>query len=164
MFRLFYVCSLCFLSVILIKIECKLFPLAVRLPLNGTPAELGTSLWPKPQSHKYNSSLSVVHKDSFSIKYHTSLNGCEQEILEKLWSTKYKHVLFPPKLPYEYPSKNEPQMNLVYFELIKNKRNEQRYFKSCSTSYYPFIQDTQTESCWNFILLNEIAILFGFVT
>ena len=147
MFRFFF--FVCYLSYILIKTECKLFPLAVRLPLNGTPAELGASLWPKPVSHQFTSSLTVIHKDLFNIKYHLSLNGCEQEILEKLWSTKYKHVLFPPKLPYEYPSKSEPQMNLVVFELIKKESNEKRHLKSCSTSYYPFIQDTQAESCWN---------------
>jgi len=121
MFRFFFMFSFLFISTILVQIESKLFPLAVRLPLNGTPAELGASLWPKPVSHQLTSSVSFIHRDFFNIKYHLSLNECEQEILKKLWSTNYKHVLFSPKLSYEYPSKSEAQMNLVVLWLLSNE-------------------------------------------
>lgn len=138
MFKLFL------LSVLYISfIDAKLYPIAVRLPLNGTAPENGASLWPMPVSLNVERDVFFISKQKLSMK-HTDLNRCQLDIVEKLWSH-YQNIIFPPKLPYQAPSSTDNQMNLVTFRVdvaTPVGKND-----DCSKLYYPNIEDPLEESC-----------------
>ncbi len=145
-----FILSILFLSSL---IECKLYPIAVRLPLNGTAPNIGGSIWPKPTELTSTSDFMFIDRDSFEISLAQNLDPCEKDIIEKLW-LRYKNVLFPPKFSFEKPEKNDLIVKKLVFELEKNK-NEKKFqaknLNSCPDTHYPFIQDTETESCKHFL-------------
>lgn len=81
------------------------------------------------------------------MKLTDSLNHCEKEIINKLWS-RYEDILFPPKpLPYQVPSKGDAQMNKLVFNLNKNTPVNDKNIAGDCVSYYPYIEDTEDEAC-----------------
>ena len=131
------------------QVTSKLFPIAVRLPLNGTAPQIGGSLWPKPAVMTSTEDVLFLDRDTFGIKLGQSLDACEKDILDKLW-LRYKHILFAPNFAHEKPTKNEAQLNSLVFELDKGtlaSNQRQKSVESCSKTHYPFIQDTETEAC-----------------
>lgn len=124
--------------------DAKLFPIAVRLPLNGTPPLSGASLWPMPVMLDVQGNHFFIDKSKLSMKQ-TNLNRCELDIVQKLWSH-YQNVIFPPKLPYKPPGSNDPKMNSVIFSL-HHQSSDLAQNQDCSKAYYPHIQDNDDESC-----------------
>lgn len=124
--------------------DCKLFPIAVRLPLNGTPPDLGGSLWPRPNFQQFTTETFFIGKN-LKLDLDSFLNVCERDILEKLWDH-YQNIFYPSKLDYQTPESTEPVLKSIYFQLTSASAPI-LFSSSCSESYYPFIQDTQTESC-----------------
>ena len=131
----------------LLSVEGKLYPLAVRLPLQGEPAAPGESVWPAPNQLTVSSGVYTLNKDKFKVEYEPSLNKCEKEILEKLWQH-YESVLFPPK-PIEFakPSSSSVQMNKLSFRLKARGYGPANAKADCRTDYYPVIEDLDTEAC-----------------
>jgi hypothetical protein len=123
----------------------KLFPIAVRLPLNGTPPADGASIWPMPTQLNVERDFMFIDRGTFRIRLATNLNQCEKEIIENLWKH-YFNVLFPPKLGYEYPSKNDPRLNTLWFNL-KTARNVKA--TDCQKDYYPNFETNEAEACKN---------------
>jgi hypothetical protein len=136
------------LSGYLNTINCILYPLAVRLPLNGTPPDLGGSVWPKPVELESTLDYMTIDKDAFEIDLKNSLNECEQDIISKLW-TRYRNILFPPKLAYQKPAFTDKRLKVLIFELNESnsRKVDIRNLDDCPKHYYPFIQDTETEAC-----------------
>lgn len=132
----------------LVQADCKLYPIAVRLPLNGTPPDLGGSLWPRPNFQQFGAERFYIDK-KLQLILDPGLNDCEKDILGKLWDH-YQSVFYPPKLELRAPASADPILKSVYFQL----NSVSPVITSCPENYYPFIQDTQTESCTNFVLLN----------
>jgi hypothetical protein len=130
-------------------LQSILLPLAVRLPLNGTPPELGGSLWPKPNTHEPNANYMYIHRDEFRLEIGDSLNECEKDIIKKM-SAKYRNIFFPPKLAYDYPRVDEPILNSLEFKINRNTKLFKRTAKNladCSKTHYPYITDTEEEAC-----------------
>ena len=123
--------------------DCKLFPIAVRLPLNGTPPDLGGSLWPRPSFQQFTNERFFIDKN-LKLDLDLNLNACERDILKKLWNH-YQNIFYPSKLDYQAPESTEPVLKSIYFQL--KTTSPSILLSSCSEKYYPFIQDTQTESC-----------------
>lgn len=132
--------------------DAKLFPIAVRLPLNGTPPESGASLWPMPVMLDVEREHFFIDKSKLSMTQ-TNLNKCELEIVQSLWSH-YQNVIFPPKLPYRSPGSNDPQMNSVVFSLHHQSKSLKEN-EECSKTYYPYIEDTEEESCRIILILSS---------
>lgn len=125
--------------------EAKLFPIAVRLPLLGTPARDGESLWPMPSYLQTSPESMYINRFLLRKSYDGSLNVCEREIMDKLWSH-YQNVLFPPKLSYKFAGSNERKMEYVEFNLkISTPINGQGV--DCSIQYYPYFNDNNAEAC-----------------
>jgi hypothetical protein len=123
--------------------SAKLFPIAVRLPLNGTPPDNGASLWPHPVSLDVRAESFFIDKEKFSMRS-VNLNRCEREIIESLWSH-YQNVFFPPKISYSRPNSADTKLNTVVFTL--SAANSIGNGVVCSNEYYPLFEDTETESC-----------------
>lgn len=131
-----------------IPTNAKLFPIAVRLPLNGTPPLNGASLWPQPVSLDVRTEHYFIDKERFSIK-RINLNRCELDIIDKLWAH-YTNVLFPPKIPYKRPESNEKQTNTLTFRLLNSNPSSD---VDCVKEYYPYFEETESESCRKFEFL-----------
>lgn len=142
--KLLFLCLI--LSAYLNVINCILYPLAVRLPLNGTPPDLGGSVWPKPVELESTQDYMIVDKDAFEVDMKNSLNECEQDIIGKLW-VRYRNILFPPKLAYQKPAFTDKRLKVLIFELNQPSLNKIDNLDDCPKHYYPFIQDTETEAC-----------------
>jgi hypothetical protein len=138
-FSLAFICFL-FQSKLL---ECKLYPIAVRLPLNGTAPNLGGSIWPKPLQMTSYPEVMLIDSDTFQIIFSKNLSQCEKEIIEKLWP-RYKNILYPPKFTHQKPSTNENQLKQLVFDL--EKLSTSKSTQTCSREYYPLIQDTDAET------------------
>ncbi|RNA14481.1 beta-hexosaminidase subunit beta-like [Brachionus plicatilis] len=131
-----------FVLLYLAQTDCKLYPIAVRLPLNGTPPDLGGSLWPRPNFQRFGPERFFIDKN-FKIELDSGLNVCEKDLLEKLW-VHYQSVLYPPKLKFQAPASSDLVLKSISFKLITN--SPEFILSSCAEKYYPFIQDTETES------------------
>lgn len=129
--------------VLLSQASAKLFPIAVRLPLNGTPPDNGASLWPHPVQLDVQMENYFIDQSQFTMKQ-INLNRCEIEIVEYLW-THYINVFFPPNIPYRRPDSGDPRMFMVKFSL--KQATNSIGSAPCSKEYYPYIQDTEAESC-----------------
>lgn len=140
--KLFYLTIICF-SLSSSFIDAKLYPIAVRLPLNGTEPPSGASLWPAPVSLNVQRETFFISKQKLTAK-HVNLNRCQLEIVESLWSH-YQNVLFPPKLPYREPGSNDAQMNTVTFSLLHSESVSAS--EDCSRAYYPHIESQDEEAC-----------------
>ena len=130
-------------------VEGKLFPLAVRLPLLGKPANEGESVWPKPSQHTVGTLVMALDKKKFSIDYESSLNTCERDILDKLW-IKYENIVFPPSpLGFISPGSSYKLMTQLRFRLTKAAAEQENYKNraECQNDYYPVIEDTEKEAC-----------------
>lgn len=124
--------------------ESVLHRLAVRLPLNCSPPELGASLWPKPVHQDSDLTYAFINKNLFKIGIDSNLNVCERDIIEKLWKH-YENILFPPKLAYDLPDPFDKQINLLKFTL--KQKSPEEIVQNCASKYYPLIEDTETEAC-----------------
>ncbi|CAF0912542.1 unnamed protein product [Brachionus calyciflorus] len=131
--------------VFIYNVNCILFPIAVRLPLNGTPPDMGGSLWPKPNFQEFKNEQFYIYKRNFSLVLCPELNNCERDIIEKLWSH-YQNVFFTPKLPNESPNNAENILKTVSFRIKPENKKSKFKLSECEDKYYPFIQDTETES------------------
>lgn len=148
MLRTYLFLILLFYILFLSNVNCKLFPIAVRLPLNGTPPDMGGSLWPKPNEQEFYSNQFYIDKNSFSYSVGSELNVCEKDIVEKLWSH-YQNIFFPPRLAYEAPNKVDIVLKKVLFNLKTKSDYSKMKLPECAEKYYPFIQDIDSESCKN---------------
>jgi hypothetical protein len=140
-------------------LECILLPLAVRLPLNGTPPSLGGSLWPKPISHDSSLNYVFLHRDQFKFELGNTLDECEKDIIGQM-SSKYKNILFPPKLAYDYPNSGDAKLNWLEFKINKNKNSklfggasESKNLADCSKTHYPYTTSVDDEACLYFRFL-----------
>ena len=138
------------------KVECKLYPIAVRLPLNGSAPDLGGSLWPQPSEISSSLEFMIIDPDSFQIRLSQNLDVCQKDIIEKLW-VRYKHILFPPKFAHEKASRSDIQLERLVFDLYdKSSINN---VDSCSKTYYPFIQSVETEAYDLNVNSNEARVI-----
>jgi len=135
---------------------CKLFPIAVRLPLNGTAPDLGGSIWPKPLQMTSYADHMFIDWDTFQISYSQHLDKCQREIIENLW-LRYKNILRPPKFLYQKPSTQDNQLKRLVFDL--EKFSSKAPSESCAKAYYPMIQDTDTEAYELSVDFNEAKLL-----
>ncbi len=138
------------------SLECKLFPIAVRLPLNGTAPDLGGSIWPKPLQMTSYPNVMLIDSDIFQIIFGKNLGQCEREIIEKLWP-RYKNILYPPKFTHQKPSANENQLKQLVIDLEKPSTTT-KSTQTCSKDYYPLIQDTDAEAYELNVNLNEAKL------
>lgn len=141
-----------FLLLKLSPMACKLFPIAVRLPLNGTAPDLGGSIWPKPSQMTSHTEFMFIDRDSLQINFGKNVGKCEKEIIEKLWS-RYKNILYPPKFSHQKPSTSELQLKKLVFNLETPSSKSKS--EPCSKAFYPMIQDTEAEAYELNVNLNE---------
>lgn len=127
---------------LLIQIECKLYPIAVRLPLKGNPPPAGAALWPRPFNQDFTKKHFFLNKNEFKfILSEGKINNCEREILNPILSH-YRKVLFPPKIKYQFPSGDDAVLNSLSIEVVCTVPNP----SNCA-SYYPIIETTDQEHC-----------------
>ena len=123
--------------------HCYLYPIAVRLPLNGTQPSSGSALWPKPLKHTITESYLLLNRDKFQfVLVSSKISKCEKEIIDEI-TPRYRNIIFPPKIPYGYPSVEHNELNELKIEIDFPEQDQ----TNCAKSYYPLIEDTDDEKC-----------------